>query len=392
MIFMFQRLRPLWIEINLDNLTYNITQIKKLLRPDVEYISVIKADAYGHGAVEVAKVCIENGINWFAVAMLDEAIELRNAGIDAPILILGYTSGVQADILVKNDLRQVCFSYELAKSMSDEAVKQGKTALIHVAVDTGMGRIGLQPNSESADLVLEMSRLPNLEIEGLFTHFSTADETDKGYTVEQFEKYNEFLNMLKDRNIDIKYRHAGNSAAIIDLPGMQLNAVRPGIIQYGLYPSAQVDRTRIDLRPVMSVKADIVHVKEVEKGTAISYGRKFTAQRRSIIATLPVGYADGYSRLLRGKANVIINGKLAPVVGTICMDQCMVDVTDIGDVRVGDTAVLLGSSGGVSITAEDIASQIGTISYEVVCMFSKRVPRVYIRDGRVVNIKNYLVR
>jgi alanine racemase len=324
--------------------------------------------------------------------MLDEALELRNAGISEPILILGYTSGRFADIVVDSDIRQVCYSYELAKDMSEAAVKLNKTGKVHIAVDTGMGRVGLQPTPESADLVEKISKLPNLEVEGLFTHFAAADEADKEYTYWQYERYNSFLKMLSDRNVDIKYKHVGNSAALIDLPGIRMDAVRPGIIQYGLYPSEAVDKSKIDLKPVMSVKANIIHVKEVDEGTSISYGRRFITNRRSRVATLPVGYADGYSRLLFGKASVIINGKLAPVIGTICMDQCMVDVTDAGDVKVGDEAVIMGGQGGAAISAEDIASHIGTINYEVICMFSKRVPRVYIKDGKVVNIKNYLLK
>lgn len=388
---MLQGLRPLWAEISLDNLIHNLREIKKLLKPGTEYISVVKADGYGHGALEVAKACMEEGIRHFAVAMLDEALELRKDGIDGSILILGYTPITEVDKIVSNDISQVCFGYDLAQRMSLTAARLGKIAKIHIAVDTGMGRIGLSPDAESADLCLRISKLPCLEIEGVFTHFSSADEADKGYTYMQSQRFSDFLGMLAARGVKFKYAHAGNSAAIIDLPEVQMNAVRPGIIQYGLYPSEDVLKSRIDLRPVMSIKAKVIHVKDVESGTPISYGRKFITQRKSRIATLPVGYADGYTRMLNGKAKVIVNGAIAPVVGSICMDQCMIDVTDCGTVRPGDEVILMGSDGGLNISADTIASWIGTINYEVVCMFSKRVPRVYLKDGNVVEVRNYLI-
>ncbi|MDI6617988.1 MAG: alanine racemase [Clostridiales bacterium] len=387
---MFRDYRPLWVEIDLDNLKYNIDEIKTTIGKNTEYISVVKANGYGHGAVETAKICRECGINWFAVAMLDEAMELRNAGFDSNILILGYTPSSLAHAVVENGISQTCFSYELAEKLSEAARDTGKTAKIHIAVDTGMGRIGFLPDERSAKIIKEISSLPNLKIEGIFTHFASADERDKEYTYTQFKRFTKFLDILKSLKVDYGMRHAGNSACLMDLPDFDLDAVRPGIIQYGMYPSDEVMKGRIKLKPVMSVKANIVHVKEVEAGTSISYGRKFKAQRRCKIATIPIGYADGYTRVLFNKAQVIVNGKLAPVVGNICMDQCMVDVTDAGDVNIGDEAVIMGKQGDINISAEDIASQIGTINYEVVCMFSKRVPRVYIRDGKAIKVKSYV--
>jgi len=389
---MFKEFRPLWAEIDLDSFDHNVKAIKGLIKNGAEYIGVVKADGYGHGAVELTGVLLENGVKWFAVAVLDEAIELRNAGIDNPILILGYTPYNMAEALVSNNISQACFSYELAKAMSDAAVKLGKTAKVHIALDTGMGRVGFLPTEESADIVKNISKLPSLKIEGLFTHFAVADETDKGYTYGQYEKYNSFVKMLDIRGVHVEIKHVGNSATVMDLPELHMDGVRPGIIQYGLYPSDEVIKSRIDLKPLMSVKANIVHVKEVEPGTSISYGRKFITGKKSRIATLPIGYADGYTRLLFGKAKVIVNGKFAPVVGRICMDQCMIDVTDIEDVKVGDEVILMGQGGNLSITADDIAAMLGTINYEVVCMFSKRIPRVFIRGGEIVKVKNYLVR
>jgi len=389
---MFSDYRPLWAEINLDNFAHNVRSINRLLGNGTEYISIVKADGYGHGAVEIAEACIENGIKWLAVSILDEAIELRNAGIKNPILILGFTPYNKTDVIVDNDIRQACYSYELAEALSASAVKQCKTAKIHIAVDTGMGRIGFLPNKESVETIVKISKLPNLKIEGLFTHFAVADEKNKEYTYQQFEKYNAFLKLLEENNISVELKHVGNSAAIIDLPDMHLDAVRPGIIQYGLYPSDEVLKSRIEVKPVMSLKACIIHVKEVEAGTSISYGRRFITEKKSKIATLPVGYADGYPRLLFGKAKVIVNGKFAPVVGTICMDQCMIDVTGIDDVKVGDEVITMGSDGKISITADDLAAMLGTINYEIVCMFSKRIPRVYLKNGEVVKVKNYLVK
>lgn len=388
---MFREYRPLWAEINLDNLIHNIMGIKGLLRQGTEYMAVVKADAYGHGAVEVAGVCIECGIKWLAVAMLDEALELRNAGFSCNILILGFTPPGMADAIIMNNISQACYSYELAEALSKSAVKLKKTARIHITVDTGMGRLGFIPDRESANSVSKISTLPGVTIEGIFTHFAVADEKDKSYTKMQYDKFMDFVKILKGMGIDPGLKHAGNSAGIIDLPEFCLDAVRPGIIQYGLYPSGDVMMDRIELKPVMSVKANIVHVKEVEAGTSISYGRKFITEKKSRIATLPVGYADGYTRLFFERAKVIVNGKYAPVVGRICMDQCMVDVTCAGDICVGDDVVLMGEDKGLSITADDLADIIGTINYEIVCMISKRVPRVYIRDGRVAMVKNYLV-
>lgn len=387
---MFREHRPLWAEINLDNLKYNINSIKGLLKPGTEYIAVIKANAYGHGAVEAAETCLECDIKWLAVASLDEAIELRDAGIGCNILILGYTPLNQVEDIVRNNLSQTCYSYELAEELSKVAVKLKKTARVHIALDTGMGRIGFIPDTKSADIVKEISEMPGIKIEGLFTHFAVADEKDKSYTNWQYERYNGFLKMLDKRGVDPGLKHVGNSAVIVDLPELNLDAVRPGIIQYGLYSSDEVEKSRIDLKPVMSIKANIIHVKEVEEGTSISYGRKFITSHKSRIATLPIGYADGYSRLFFDKGKVIVNGKYAPIVGRICMDQCMVDVTNAGDVKVGDDVIIMGDDGSLKIAAEDLANAMGTINYEIVCMVGRRVPRVYIKNGEIIKVKKYL--
>ena len=387
---MFRNYRPVWEEVNLDNLTYNIGQIKSKVGSK-GLIGVVKADAYGHGAVEVSQVLLENGVERLAVAVLDEAIELRKNGIKSPIMVLGIIPHTLISDVVDYDVESITPSYEYACQLSKEAVDKGKIAKIHIAVDTGMGRIGFLINDDSVDEVYKISQLPNIEIQSLFSHFSTADETDKTYTHEQFEKYKLFYEKLTDKGIKINMRDIANRAAIMELPDTYCDSVRPGIIIYGYYPSHEVDKNQLNIKPLMTLKANVVHVKTLEVGQYVGYGRKFKADRKSVIATLPIGYADGYTRRLFGEAKVIVNGKFAPVVGNICMDQCMVDVTDVGEVNVGDEVVLLGEKDGLKFDAEDAAQILGTISYEILCMMNKRIPRVYIKNGKVVKVKNYLI-
>lgn len=386
---MFNSIRPVWAEINLNNLESNIREIKRLTNSK-EIIAIIKADAYGHGALEIAPTLLENGATRLGVAIITEAMELRRGGIKAPIMILGYTPLTFAKELINYDIEQTVCSYDYAETLSKEAKKFNKYARIHIALDTGMGRIGFLPNEKSLEDVYKISKLPNIIIEGVFSHFSSADEGNKEYTYFQLNKFDWFCDELKSKGVNPKIRHIGNSAGIIDLPETYYDAVRPGIILYGHYPSNEVLMNKIILKPVMTLKTNVIHLKKLPKGEYISYGRGFKTERESLIATLPVGYADGYTRLLFGKAKVIINGKLAPVVGRICMDQCMVDVTEVGEVNIGDDVILMGEDNGVKFDADDIANLIGTISYEVVCMISKRVPRVYIKNGEVVKIRNYV--
>ncbi|HBJ2608193.1 alanine racemase [Clostridium botulinum] len=386
---MFRNLRAVWAEIDLDNLQHNLKQIKKICG-NKEIIGVIKANAYGHGAMEIAPTLLENGVSRLAVAVLSEAMELRMSGVKEPIMILGYTPWALGDMLLDNDIEQSVYSYNDALELSKIAVLKRKILKIHIVVDTGMGRIGFLPTKESVEDVYKISKLPNIEIEGVFSHFSSADESDKDYTLYQMNKYNAFINKLEEKNIQVPIKHIANSAAIIDLENTHLDAVRAGIIMYGYYPSNYVLRNNINLKPVMSLKTSIVHIKKVSSGEYISYGRTFKTKRESIIATLPIGYADGYNRLLSNKGKVIVNGKLAPVIGRVCMDQCMIDVTFIENLKVGDVVTIMGEENGVSYTAEDIASQIGTISYEVICNVNKRVPRVYKKDGKIINVVNYI--
>lgn len=382
-------IRPVWAEVNLDNIINNINEIKKNINAE-EIIAVVKANAYGHGAIDVAPILVESGADKLAVATLSEALELREAGIKVPILILGYTDVSFAEMLINNDIEQTVYSLDYAKELSKKAEALGKIAKIHIAVDTGMGRIGFLPNKKSVEEVVEISKLINLKITGVFTHFSNADEEDKSYAHNQIEKFNSFINEIEKREVNLGVKHISNSASIIDIEDAHYNAIRPGIILYGYYPSDYINKDKLKLMPALSLKCQVIHVKELPKGEYIGYGRKFRTERDSVIATLPIGYADGYIRGLYGKAQVIINGKLAPVVGKICMDQCMVDVTDIGPVNVGDEVILLGEGNGIKNNADDMAEILDTINYEILCMIGRRVPRIYIKDGKMVNVRNYL--
>ncbi|WP_027356504.1 alanine racemase [Desulfofundulus thermocisternus] len=372
----YDNVRPVWAEVNLGAIAHNIREIRKLIQPGTKLMAVVKADAYGHGAIPVARVALASGAQYLAVAILDEALALRREGITAPILILGYTPPEQACILVEYDLTQTVFSLEVARAISAAAETAGKIVRVHIKVDTGMGRIGVFPD-EAPEFAEAISRLPGIFIEGVYTHMACADERDKTYTYWQFRRFKEALAGIKARGLTIPLKHVANSATTLDLPEMHLDMVRTGIIMYGLWPSSEVRRV-IDLKPAMQLKARVAYIKRVPAGTSISYGRKFTTNSPSIIATLPLGYADGWSRLLSNKAEVLIHGQRAPLVGRVCMDQCMVDVTRIPGVQPGDEVVLFGVQGEQFLPVEEVASHIGTINYEMVCMISKRVPRIYL--------------
>lgn len=386
---MNKMIRPVWAEIDLDAIKYNIDSIKR--RVDTkELIAVVKADAYGHGALDVSKTLVENGATKLAVAVITEAMELRHGNINTPIMILGYTPLEFAADLINYDIEQTIFNLEYATKLSEIALNLGKKAKVHVALDTGMGRIGFLINDNSLNEILKISSLKGLEVVGIFTHFATADESDKNYSNKQYKKFTDFNEKLISKGVNILLKHVSNSGAIIDMPNTYLDGVRAGIVLYGYYPSEDVLKQNLDLKKAISIKTQVAHVKILDKNEYVSYGRKFKTERKSIIATLPIGYADGYSRALTGKAKVIINGKFAPVVGTICMDQCMIDVTDIGDVHVGDEVIVLGKDKDLKFDADDMAKAMGTINYEVLCMIKQRIPRVYIEDGKVKSIRNYI--
>ena len=376
--------------VDLDAIASNIKNIRAKVDKNSGIIGIIKADAYGHGSVETAKVLLDNGADWLAVAVVDEGLNLRKNGITAPILLLGYTPELRLNDVINNGFIQTVYSYDTAKKLSDAASALGKKAVIHIKIDTGMGRIGYRVNEESADEIVKISKLPNIDVNGMFTHFSTADEADKAYTLEQYNKFVKMNDMLVERGLHIPVKHAANSAAIMDFDNMMFNMVRPGIILYGAYPSDEVKKENLSLSPAMSIKTHVSYVKDVNEGDSISYGRKYTAPSKRRIATIPVGYADGFIRAYSKGGKVLVRGEYAPIVGRICMDQFMVDVTDIDGVEVNDEVVLLGKQGDKEITADFIASVLDTINYEVFCTLSKRVPRQYIQNGKIVKTIKYV--
>lgn len=375
-----EALRPVWAEINLTNLETNIRNIQEKVGGR-EVVGVIKADAYGHGAVRVAEVLRENGVKTFAIATLQEAITLREAGAREEIIMLGLTPDMYADTIVDYDITPVVCDAGNAAAIGRAAVKAGKVVEGLVAVDTGMGRIGYLADDLDyaiADLK-KMSALPGFRIKGLFSHMSTADARDKTFSRQQQAAYNRFYEAVTAAGIELPVRTFANSASIMELPEIYFDLCRPGIILYGCYPSDEVDRSQLAIKPVMSVKANIVHVKDVPSGFSVGYGRRFISERPSRIATIALGYADGYPRPYSAQAKVIVNGCLAPVAGNICMDQCMIDVTDVPDVQVGDEVIVMGSDGTHTILADDIARATGTINYEICCAFGQRLPKVYVR-------------
>lgn len=365
-------------EIDLDAMTYNLEHIKKNLKPGTKIIAVLKADGYGHGAVPLGKRIQQDPSVWgIAVATVEEGIELREAGITSPILILGYTYQEDYQKIVDMDFRPAVFKKSMAQELSKAAVRARKTLKIHIKIDTGMTRIGYRNVETDVPEILEISRLPGIEVEGIFTHFARADETDIAPARIQYEKFQEFLHALEEKGLSISMKHCSNSAGIIRMQEANLDAVRAGIILYGLYPSPEVEQEPVPLKPLMSLRSHIAYIKTVEPGVEISYGGIFTTTRKTRVATIPVGYADGYARGLSNKGSVLIRGKRAPILGRVCMDQFMVDVTDIPEARELDQVTLLGRDQKDCITMEELGDLSGRFNYEFACCISKRVPRVY---------------
>lgn len=378
-----------WTEVNLDAIAQNVKNIKKLIGEKKELMAVVKGNAYGHDILEVSPVVLENGATRLAVARLEEGIILRKAGITVPILVLGLTLKQQAEFLVSYDITPAVCEFEMIEKLSESAVQMNKMTKIHLKVDTGMGRIGIFPD-DVLRFIKRIKALKNVEIEGIFTHFSVANEKDKFYTEEQFRKFIEILTVLEKEGIKIPIKHVGNSATLLDLPHMWLDMVRPGLAIYGLYPSKEVKKT-INLIPAQQFKTKIVFIKELPLGESISYGRTYITKRRMRVASLPVGYADGYNRLLSNQGEVLVRGQRVPIIGRVCMDQCMIDVTNLTQVEIGDEVVLWGRQGEEMITVEEIAQKIRTINYEIVHMpDKKRVAKLFIRDGKPWKIKTML--
>lgn len=380
-------MRPVWAEINLDTIATNTKNIKKLIG-DKELIAIVKADCYGHGAVDVVPTLLDNGASRLAVAMLTEAIELRKNNINAPIVILGYTPLYLGEELINYDIEQTVYDLDYAKELSKIALSLNKKAKIHIAIDTGMGRIGFLPGYDTVKIINEVYNLEGLEVIGIYSHFSTSDEKDKTYANEQLFKFKKVMADLKALGIEIPLKHISNSGAIIDMPETYLNGVRPGIILYGYYPSNEVSKDNISVKPALTLKAKIAHVKELHKDMYISYGKTFKTNKKTIVATLPIGYGDGYPRALSENAKVIVNGKFASILGRICMDQCMIDVTDIENVKTGDEVIILGEEGDLKFNADDMAEALGTINYEILCRIKSRIPRVYIKNKEVFKVRN----
>lgn len=376
--------------IDLDAIEYNIEKMKENLPEDTKLIVVAKADCYGHGALQTTSLLSLKEYVWgFAVATLDEAIVLRRGGITKPILVLGCIFPEQWIDALENNIRITVYTEELTKVLSDLAVKIGRKAYVHVKLDTGMGRIGFTPGKEGADKIEEISKLPNIVMEGLYTHFSKADESDKSYTMKQMEAYTWMKEELAGRGITFSYYHCCNSAGIIDLKGAGQNLSRAGISTYGMYPSEEVHKENVDLKPALELISHVAFVKWVDEGEMISYGGTYVTKRRTKIATIPVGYGDGYPRSLSNKGYMLIHGKKAPIIGRVCMDQCMVDVTEIEDVKFGDEVVLVGRDGDEYLSVETLSRLSDRFNYEFVCLMGKRIPREYIRRGEIQEQMDY---
>ncbi len=372
--------------IDLDAICSNINNTRKLLEAKTRLMVILKADGYGHGAVPIAKALSDMAVDSFGVAILEEGIELRKAGIDKPILVLGYTPKGQYQKLVEYDITQTIFQYNTAKELSEEALRQGKTAKIHIKIDTGMSRIGFFDDTDSIEEVKKIAGLKGIEVEGIFSHFACADETDKTSANRQLKKFLDFTEELEKEGIHIPIKHIANSAAIIDIPEARLDMVRSGISTYGLYPSEDVKKDAIVLKPAMEIKSHVSYVKEVEAGVGVSYGSTYVTGRKTKIATIPVGYGDGYPRQLSSKGRVLIHGMSAPIIGRVCMDQFMVDVTDIPDVNQGDMVTLIGRDKDDFISVEEVANMSYSFNYEFICNVGKRIPRIYYRNNKVWNI------
>lgn len=367
---------PIIAEINLDAFKHNINQFRNHIGPNKKLIAVVKANAYGHGLVDMAKCAISFGADSLAVARANEAIHLRKNDVFSSILLFGYSTDDEIEPLIVNNITLTVFDYAIARKISEVAKKLNRQAIVHIIMDTGMSRLGFVSKIETVDVIKKIIALPHIFVEGIYTHFADADNSDETYTLKQLESFKHVLELLDKNNINISVRHVANSAGTICFPEAHFDAVRPGIALYGLYPSEHVKDKGVDLKPVMKLKVKVAQVKTILKGTKVGYGCKFTANRNLRIATLPIGYADGFTRMLKN-GEVLIKGQMAPVIGTICMDQCMIDIDHIKDVHIGDEVVIIGEQEGKLISAEDIAKKLQTVNYEVACMVSFRIPRKY---------------
>lgn len=387
---MYQKVpyKRVFATIDLDAVAFNMESMRKNIRSGTDMMGVVKADGYGHGAVPVARA-MEPYVWGYAAAASEEALLLRAHGITKPILVLSPVHPSEFSELIQKGIRITVFTREQAEAAAECARAQGLTAYIHLALDTGMSRIGMKPDEESADLAAEISRMEGICVEGLFTHFARADEAKKDSTRKQMEHYCQFVELLDARGVKIPRKHVANSAGIIDFPEMGCDMVRAGITVYGMYPSDEVDKARVPLKPAMSLKSYVTYIKTIEPGTEVSYGGTFVASHTMRVATVCIGYGDGYPRSASGKGRVLIHGKSAPILGRVCMDQLMVDVTGIPETEPWDVVTLVGEDGAERISMEELAEASGGFHYELACVLGKRVPRVYIKDGKIIGTKDY---
>lgn len=379
-----------YARVDLDAIASNMEHMKQNLDKDTKIMAVIKADGYGHGAVQIAQMLENVDYIWgYAVATLDEAVVLKSDGLKKPVLVLGCVFPDQYMEMLRYDIRMNVYTEEMAEAISQMAAREGMTAYMHIKLDTGMTRLGFDKSPESVDAIQRISEMKNVCMEGIFTHFAKADDTDKTFTYKQIEDFVWMTKQLKARGVEFEYEHCANSAAIIDIPEAYFDLVRAGISTFGLYPSEDVDKENLRLKPAMALKSHVAFVKEIDIGTPISYGGSYISERPMKIATIPVGYADGYPRNLSNVGYVLIRGKRAPIVGRVCMDQFMVDVTDIDGVCFGDNVTLIGKDGNETITVEDLSALSGRFNYEFICDLGKRIPRVYVRDGKIAEQVDY---
>ena len=388
---MIEEYSRVYATVDLDAIHSNMDHMKANIAAETKMIGVIKTDGYGHGAIPIAKELEELDYMFgFATATVEEAMILRNSGISKPILILGYTFPYSYEEMIRNDIRPAVFRYDMIEQLSERALRIGKKAKIHVKVDTGMSRIGVTSDKEGMDFIGKVLKTPGIEVEGVFTHFAKADEKDKTAVLLQINRFKEFIrNIEKETGYHIPICHCSNSAGIVELKEANMNVVRAGITMYGLWPSEEVAKDIVELKPAMELKSRIIYKKEVEPGTAVSYGGIFVANRKTSVATIPVGYGDGYPRGLSNKGEVLVHGRRAPVIGRVCMDQFMIDVTDIPEAAEGDEVTLIGKDGTETITMEELGGISGRFNYELACCIGKRVPRIYLKSGKIVGTKDY---
>lgn len=375
---MNEKIRPAWVEVNRKKAIHNFLEVRRAVGPNVKICAVVKADSYGMGSVELSKMYLENGVDMFAVAVISEALELRQEIKDKDILVLGYTPEEFYDDAINNNITLSVYNYELAEKLNTVAKSLSKKAKVHLKVETGMNRLGFLPTEENADKVTAISKMGNISIEGAFSHQAKADEKDKTTAHKQAERFISFMKMLEERNVTIPVKHIANSATIIDLPEYYFDMVRPGIILSGFYPSDEVNMDEYKFKICVTLKARVANVKTIEAGEGVGYGHLFSAEKSTVVGTIPLGYADGYSRLLSNKGYIVVKGVKCPILGKVCMDQFMVDLSGVENPQIGDEAIIYGDGTDGAMTAEDVANMRGTISYEVLTNLGKRLPKIYV--------------